>query len=330
MAQGMRLEDGEGYKSLRSPGYNYHFNKETGLFVRWGINVDDDPQWSPYGPEIADIEISTGDCSSGCPWCYKSNGGGQGVHMGLSTFRDVLDALPQTVTQVALGITDADANPDFVNILEACREDGIIPNYTTSGFGLTPEIEEATARLCGAVAVSIYPHNRNVAWDAVRRFIALGMEQVNVHLLYHASNVAFVLDVLKEAESVEGLNAVVLLGLKPKGGAEGWLPLGQEAFGEIVDSAKVRIGFDSCSAPKFEQWAKGAGREDLLIFSEPCESALFSIYIDVWGNAWPCSFAEGHPSLLPTELDEAWRSPQFREFRERLLENNRECPLYNV
>jgi len=250
--------------------------------------------------------------------------------MDLDTFRSVLDALPDTITQVALGITDAAANKDFIAILEECRARGIVPNYTTSGMGLTAEIEEATARLCGAVAVSVYPHNRRVAWDAVRRFVALGMKQVNVHLLYYAANISFVQDVLKEAGGIEGLNAVVLLGLKPKGGADGWLPLGQEAFGEIVESANVRLGFDSCSAPKFERWAAENGREDLLVFSEPCESSLFSIYIDVNGRAWPCSFGEGHPDLEPVDVDGAWYSPQFEAFRSMLWANNRECPLYNV
>ena len=326
----MILVDAAEYKSVRSPGYNYHFNKGNGLFVRWGNHVDDDPAWSPYGPEIADIEISTGDCSSGCPWCYKSNSPEPGQHMSLDTFKSVLDALPNTITQVALGITDADANPDFIAILEECRARGIVPNYTTSGFGLTAEIEGATARLCGAVAVSVYPHNKQVAWDTVRRFIALGMKQVNVHLLYYAANIGFVQDVLKEAGGVDGLNAVVLLGLKPKGGADGWVPLGQEEFGEIVESANVRLGFDSCSAPKFERWAAENGREDLLVFSEPCESSLFSIYIDVNGRAWPCSFGEGHPDLEPTAVDGAWHSPQFEAFRSMLWANDRKCPLYNV
>jgi MoaA/NifB/PqqE/SkfB family radical SAM enzyme len=326
VAQG--ITDAEGYKSFRSPAYNYHFNKGNGLFVRWGETIEDDPQWSPYGPEIADIEISTGDCSSGCPWCYKSNGSEAGKHMTLSTLEYVLDSLPNTITQVALGITDADANPDFVAMLEACRERGIVPNYTTSGFGLTPEIEAATARLCGAVAVSVYPHNREVAWDTVRRLVGLGMEQVNVHLLYYDANKAFVQSVLREAADVDGLNAVVLLGLKPKGGAEGWKPMGQQAFSELVDGTDVRIGFDSCSAPKFEQWAAERGRHDLLKFSEPCESTLFSIYINVDGKALPCSFAEGCEE--PIEIESAWTSPQFESFRNRLWDNQRRCPLYNL
>jgi len=322
------------WRDFRSPAYNWRFNTETGLFLRWGETLDDDPEWSPFGPELADIEISTGDCSAGCPWCYKSNERSSGKHMGLDTFRLVLDALPETLTQVAFGITDANANPDFIGMMELCRERDVAPNYTTSGFGLSDEVTGATAQLCGAVAVSVYPHNKDLAWNTVRRFVELGMDQVNVHLLYHSGNGDFVRQVLSEAP--EGLNAVVLLGLKPKGRAEStFQPMGYEEFAGIVSSTSSRIGFDSCSAPKFERWAREAGREDLLVFSEPCESSLFSVYVDVDGNAWPCSFGEGHADLEPTRMNDnfletVWNGPVFNKFRSGLLANGRRCPLYSL
>jgi len=54
---------------LRSLFYNYDFNRRIGTLVRWGRTKDEDPVMSPVGPEIADIEIVTGNCSGGCPWC---------------------------------------------------------------------------------------------------------------------------------------------------------------------------------------------------------------------------------------------------------------------
>lgn len=325
-------------KRFRSSGYNYNFDKQTGLFVRWGETLHDDPLWSPFGPEIADIEISTGDCSAGkngrgCDWCYKSNSAQKGQHMSLGAFEKVLAAMPDTLTQVALGITDADANPDFIAILEYCRSQGVIPNYTTSGYGITDEIATKTAELCGAVAVSVYPHNWDLAWNTVKRFIGLDMKQVNVHLLYHANNKGFVRSVLNAASLVEGLNAVVLLGLKPAGRGTSYKPMGQDDFSELVDFARsvgVRIGFDSCSAPKFERWATDNGHQELLTYSEPCESSLFSVYVDVNGNVWPCSFGEQHQSLEPVSLDGFWQSEQFVKFRERLLASERKCPLYDL
>ena len=92
-------------KSFRSPGYNFAFDTRNGKFLRWGESPEDDPQFSPFGPEIADIEIST-ICSQGCKWCYKSNTR-TGKNMSLETFKQVFEVLPkETLTQIAFGVGD--------------------------------------------------------------------------------------------------------------------------------------------------------------------------------------------------------------------------------
>ena len=45
-------------KKVQSKGYNYKFDKKTGFFARWGKTKEDDPLSSPFGPEIADIEVN--------------------------------------------------------------------------------------------------------------------------------------------------------------------------------------------------------------------------------------------------------------------------------
>jgi len=66
----MELSISKQGKVLRSENYNYIFNSRTGFFVRWGKTADDDPQYSPFGPEILDLEISVGgDCMGNCPFC---------------------------------------------------------------------------------------------------------------------------------------------------------------------------------------------------------------------------------------------------------------------
>jgi hypothetical protein len=59
-------------KFLKSDTYNYIFNKENGQFFRWGKTRDDDPLFSPFGPEILDLEISKGRCLGGCKFCSPS------------------------------------------------------------------------------------------------------------------------------------------------------------------------------------------------------------------------------------------------------------------
>ena len=71
--------------------YHHYFNRRTGLSMRWGVTKDDDPQYCPYGPEILDLEISTGFCSGNCSWCYKANTPDAGINMSLATFQKILD-----------------------------------------------------------------------------------------------------------------------------------------------------------------------------------------------------------------------------------------------
>jgi MoaA/NifB/PqqE/SkfB family radical SAM enzyme len=74
-----------------------------------------------------------------------------------------------TITcQIALGVGDISANPDLWNIMEYTREQGIIPNITTNGMGITREIAQRLANVCGAVSVSRY-HIPDVCYDAVKK-----------------------------------------------------------------------------------------------------------------------------------------------------------------
>lgn len=59
--------------SIRSEAYNFDFNPHTGFFARWGKTPKDDPAFSPFGPEILDLEISSGgDCLGNCPFCLPA------------------------------------------------------------------------------------------------------------------------------------------------------------------------------------------------------------------------------------------------------------------
>ena len=333
-------------KHVVSPNYRYMFYKHDGRFYRWGKTQDDDPQFSPFGPEILDIEISTGDCNMACPWCYKSNSAGNGKHMTLGTFKMILDKMPATLTQIAIGITDADSNPDFIPMMHYARRKDIIPNYTTSGRGLNDEILDATAELCGAVAVSVYPQNKELAYWAIREFLSRGMKQVNIHLLYYKENLDFCYQVLSDYHNrlMPQVNAIVLLGMKPCGRAkDNFTPASFDEFGKLVDycfSTQVPVGFDSCSAPKFEKWVVGTDLPELdkkkyLEMCEPCESQCFSTYINVDGAVYPCSFTERveigiDMAGVENFISDVWESPEALTWREWLLSNNRNCPVYSI
>lgn len=328
---------------LRSSIYNYDFNRVTGVLARWGTTKDDDPIMSPVGPEIADIEIVTGSCSGGCPWCYKSNPKTPIKYMAFNTFARILNTLPSSLTQVALGITDLDANPDLISIMQYCRDKDIVPNITISGMGNLAPLDDV-AMLCGAIAVSVYPHNKEQAYNVICYLTDFypGL-QVNVHLLYHRDNEPFVMGVIDDYHGdgrMAGINAIVLLGLKPKGRADDMTPLPTSSFEQIISYAmkgNVPVGMDSCSTPKFTSWMSHHPEESfgMGIFVESCESSLFSIYINIDGISYPCSFTEGlegYPGVDMLSADDfikdVWFSQPFREFRLSLICNDRSCPAY--
>ena len=81
-------------KTYKSENYNWIFDDETGFFARWGKTIDEDPEFSPIGPEIMDLELVKGKCKGGCSFCYKGNGSQMSEHyMDLATYKKFLDKL---------------------------------------------------------------------------------------------------------------------------------------------------------------------------------------------------------------------------------------------
>jgi MoaA/NifB/PqqE/SkfB family radical SAM enzyme len=301
-----RLVDTCDIKGVRSKNFNLNFNKKTGYTERWGSTLEDDPLFSPIGPEILDLEISVDGCPNSCRFCYKSNTPKPATNMSFETFKTIIDKMPRILTQVAFGITGIQTNPDFIKMMEYCREIGVIPNFTLTGIDLTDEIAEKVAKLSGALAVSCYQTDKNVCYDTIKKFTDLGMDQVNMHLMVSGETLEFAYEVLNDRMNDPRLaknNAIVFLGVKPKGRAKDrYNPLTLEEYDKLVKfclSNDIAFGFDSCSAPKFEASVRASDlpqkkKDQLIQSSESCESfGLFSSYINVRGEYSPCSFTEG-------------------------------------
>jgi len=147
------------------------------------------------------------------------------------------------------------------------------------------------------------------------------------------------------------LNAIVFLALKPKGRGTTMTPMRSvDKYKQLVDQAfahGVGIGFDSCSAPMFLSSVKDRPNyEQLEQLADPCESTLFSLYIDSSANVWPCSFLENEQyepiNMLEIDdfIEEVWQSKSLGKFRQdltatahcekALVKGCRECPKYNL
>ncbi|MDR0841827.1 MAG: radical SAM protein [Acidobacteriota bacterium] len=343
-----------GWRDFRSAEYNYRFNLKNGFFARWGRTPYDDPHRSPFGPEIADIEISSICCGvhgKPCAYCYKGNTG-RGKNMSLETFTAVIGKINgnRQLTQVAFGLGAAGTeNPALWDMCAWLRDNNIVPNGTVAD--ITDETADKVARFFGACAVSDHflsiPEGNEVCYDNVRRLTDRGMSQVNIHYVLARETYENAFQVLRDVKNDERLrkiNALVFLSVKRKGRAlkDDFQRLTGVQFTHIIRTAldmKVNIGFDSCAFPKFASAIKGLQDEKyLLSMAEGCESfGRFSLYVNVDGRCFPCSFCEGVEGwadgldILSTDfLSDVWNGADMRLGREKLAKNNGDCPIYEI
>ncbi|HBY20784.1 MAG TPA: hypothetical protein DEG71_07220 [Clostridiales bacterium] len=321
----------------KSKDYNWIFNTKTGLFNRWGESIKDDPQFSPIGPEILDIEISTV-CHQGCKFCYKKNVS-IGKNMSLETFKIILDKVKKNLGQVAFGIGDLNANPDLLSMMWYCKTNNIIPNITINGYGLNDQSACQLAEICGAVSISNY--DKDVCYNAVKLLTDYGLKQCNIHQLLCEESYIQCLSLLEDIQKdnrLKNLNATVFLSLKQRGRGINYHPLLKYHFNFLVGNLlnnKIRFGFDSCTANKFLLYlGKHKEYKDLEQYIEPCESNLFSGYINVDGKYFSCSFSEDGDGLDVVNckdfITDIWNHPSTIEWRNRLLDCNRNCPIYKI
>jgi MoaA/NifB/PqqE/SkfB family radical SAM enzyme len=332
--------DSENHKVLRSANYNYMFDRKTGNFARWGKTREDDPQFGPFGPELMDIEIST-ICKKACKWCYKSNTS-KGTYMSFDTFKKLFAKFPKTLTQIAFGIGDIRGNPDIWKIMQYCRDNKIVPNVTINGDGITKSIAKKLVSVCGAIAVSDYGE---VCYKTVKQLTDLGHTQINIHALLcneTYDNCFKLIDDSISDKRLEKLNAMVFLWLKPKGKRNVFTPIKSLAkYKALVDYAflnKARIGFDSCSASSFLKTIEDrVDYKQIAQMVEPCESTLFSYYINVDGVGYPCSFTEGEDGFKGINVlrckdfvKGVWYNKETVKFRARNCKNCRQCQAFDL
>ena len=343
------IVDNNEVKILKSENYNFLFNKKTGFFARWGKTEEDDGDLNLGLPEIADIEIAEiceGVPGIGpCKFCYKSNGN-HGHNMSLETFKKVFDKLPSSIGQIAFGCGTLRRHPEMWEIFKYAKDNGVTPNLTINGDVDDDEFDKIS-EMCGACAVSIY--DKNLSYDAIKKLTDRGMKQVNIHYMISQETYekAFeIMDDIKTDPRLEKLGALVFLSLKTKGRSKGkFHQLTQDQFSNLTNYAltnSVPMGFDSCSAQKFMKAIKGHVNEEKMIqCAEPCESTLYSLYVDVNGNFFPCSFSpdtEGWEKGLSVIdcndfIEDIWQNEKTKKFREGVIKCrncSKSCSIYEI
>ena len=312
--------------------YNFKsaFNTETGAYVRTGIldkNGKDtgvDPLMASY-PHLIDVGVmghcihgKTGLCVKAGIGCYQSGLLVEEPNMTVENFRWIAEQSKGRCNQFALGGRgDPDQHEHFEEILKICRENILVPNFTTSGYGMTEDIAKLCKKYCGAVAVSWYRSEYTLR--AIKMLLDAGVK-TNIHYVLGRNSIDEAIERLENDDFPEGINAVIFLLHKPAGQGSHANVLSVddprvEKFFALVDQRHpYKVGMDSCNVPGAIRFCKNILPESL----DTCEGGRYSCYISADMYMTPCSFdreKKYYVSLKDKTIDEAWNSEEFEMFR---------------
>ncbi len=326
-------------------GFYELFNDKNGALIRGDVNGYD-PTVRSF-PELIDVGImghcsNSKYCKSAGIDCYQRGGNMSNKHMSVANFEKIASQASGKTFQIALGgAGDPDKHPDFEDILRLCRKYCIVPNITTSGYGLTDYNISLIKKYCGAVAVSWY--SRLINGKESNESTVLTVEKLilagcitNIHFVVSDKTIDEAIDRLKGNLFPNGFNAVVFILYKAVGdgitGKE--IRSNDYRLEEFLDLAlnqrhPFEVGFDTCFTPALLNFESNVSPQSI----DACEAGTFSMYVDSNMNCYPCSFGlwrkELSVSLNDMTLQEAWDSDTFQKFRENLNRNCKGCRKFD-
>ena len=317
------------------------FDTDTGLYIRSdvlsGPERGRDPFMASY-PHLIDVGVmghcthgQTGICSKSGVECYQSGQVRSEPNMPAARFRRIAQESEGRCCQFALGGRgDPDQHEAFSELLAISRDYGIVPNFTTSGYGMTEELAKLCGKYCGAVAVSWYGGKYTLR--AIRMLLDCGVT-TNIHYVLGRHSIDDAIRRLREEDFPEGTNAVIFLLHKPvgQGTQENVLKIEDPRiaafFAEADKPHSFRIGFDSCSVPAAIRLMKNTMPESL----DTCEGGRFSCYISPDLRMLPCSFDQSRKYEVDltdgTSIETGWNSAAFDGFRSKLRNACPSCLL---
>lgn len=322
----------------------YHFKSafdtETGAYVRTGVLDKDghdtgaDPFMASF-PHLIDVGVmghcihgKTGLCAKAGIGCYQSGMLIEKPNMTVEDFRWIAEQCDGRCNQLAFGGRgDPDQHESFEELLKISREHHLVPNFTTSGYGMTPELAALCKQYCGAVAVSWYRSEYTL--KAIQMLLEVGVK-TNIHYVLGANSIDEAIRGLGENNFPQGVNAVIFLLHKPVGqGSKANMlsfddPRVKGFFAEVDKRHPFKVGLDSCNVPGAINYCKSILPESL----DTCEGGRYSCYISSDMVMVPCSFDQERRyevSLREMNIEEAWNSKPFEAFRAKMRGACPEC-----
>lgn len=248
--------------------------------------------WSPV-PETVDVKI-TDRCPVGCAYCYMDSTK-DSPHGPSDLIDTIIEGFDQPPYEMAIGGGEPTLHPDFPEILRRCREEEVVPSYTTAGVNLDDEVLEATNEYVGGVAMSYHPH-LGLEWFE-ERFQAL-QEALTVPLHVHLVATEDVVEHFHDLMDIHedhGPFEIVLLGYYPQGRGEYDQIMSKETYSRdlplAIEQAQERdigLSFSESMLPYFLSRPELGLNLDFAMRSE----GYFSCYVDMEGRMSYSSFAE--------------------------------------
>lgn len=318
--------------------FNSAFDTETGLYIRTGIldeNGKDtgvDPFMASF-PHLIDVGVmghcihgKTGLCAKAGIGCYQSGLTVQQPNMTVEDFRWIAEQCKGRCNQLAFGGRgDPDQHEHFEELLKISRENMLVSNFTTSGYGMTPEIAALCKKYCGAVAVSWYRNKYTI--NAIKMLIDAGVK-TNIHYVLGDNSIDEAIDRLKNNDFPENINAVIFLLHKPVGqGIKANMlkpndPRVAEFFKLFEEKHPFKVGMDSCNVPGAINFCTKIA----MVSLDTCEGGRYSCYISPDMKMVPCSFDQEQKYVVSLDnmtIEEAWNSKPFETFRNKM---RKACP----
>lgn len=300
------------------------------------LGVSDSPLWNTDDLSIGqlsaptEVHVSiTNRCSVGCDHCYMDSGQRDEGEMNTEQFKKAMKTLADMgVFHVALGGGEALERSDLFEIAAYCREIGLVPNLTTSGAVLSPEIAakmsvfgQVNFSLDGVGEVSGVYRGRNIfnQVDRALKLLQSAGVPAGINCVIGKDNFDG-LDELCAYAKAAGVNEIEFLRFKPSGRGidlyqakkttleqnKQLIPLLQELT--LKYDLKLRI---DCSFVPMLCWHNPP--KDILesFATYGCEAGNVLMAARSDGRAGGCSFLPDTDQLL-TQLPETWaEGPEY-------------------
>lgn len=135
-------------------------------------------------PELVDVKM-TDFCAAGCKFCYQSStqAGAVGDPRVVRAVIEALGVNHLGVFEIALGGGEPTAVDHFASTIQACHDNGVVPNFTTFAVDwLLDDAKVAAAATCGGIGVSVHGAKQLWKWEKIRERMPASVQVTAQHV----------------------------------------------------------------------------------------------------------------------------------------------------